>query len=60
EASYLSLTAGGVTADRAAWWYPSPTRGFEVLADERERGIDRPRASGLTRGEELQVLATLR
>lgn len=34
EASYLSLTAGGVTADRAAWWYPSPTRGFEVLADK--------------------------
>ncbi len=26
----------------------------DVLADERERGIDRPRASGLTRGEELQ------
>ncbi len=32
----------------------------DVLADERERGIDRPRASGLTRGEELEVLATLR
>jgi 2'-hydroxyisoflavone reductase len=31
----------------------------DVLADERERGLDRPRASGLTRDEELQVLATL-
>jgi 2'-hydroxyisoflavone reductase len=32
----------------------------DVLADERERGLDRPRLSGLTRDEELQVLATLR
>ncbi|AJW80408.1 reductase [Clavibacter michiganensis subsp. insidiosus] len=31
----------------------------DVLADERERGLDRPRASGLTRDEELEVLATL-
>ncbi|KDP90668.1 MULTISPECIES: NAD-dependent epimerase/dehydratase family protein [Clavibacter] len=31
----------------------------DVLADERERGIDRPRASGLARDEELQVLAAL-
>jgi nucleoside-diphosphate-sugar epimerase len=32
----------------------------DVLADERERGLDRPRASGLTRDEELEVLATVR
>jgi 2'-hydroxyisoflavone reductase len=31
----------------------------DVLADERERGLDRPRISGLTRDEELEVLATL-
>jgi 2'-hydroxyisoflavone reductase len=31
----------------------------DVLADERERGLDRPRLSGLTRDEELQVLTTL-
>jgi 2'-hydroxyisoflavone reductase len=31
----------------------------DVLADERERGLDRPRRSGLTRAEELGVLATL-
>ena len=31
----------------------------DVLVDERERGIDRPRVSGLTRDEELAVLATL-
>ena len=31
----------------------------DALADERERGLDRPRASGLTRDEELEVLATL-
>lgn len=31
----------------------------DVLADERERGLDRPRVSGLTRDEELEVLSTL-
>jgi 2'-hydroxyisoflavone reductase len=31
----------------------------DVLADERERGLDRPRISGLTRDEELAVLAAL-
>ncbi|MBM7410295.1 nucleoside-diphosphate-sugar epimerase [Clavibacter michiganensis] len=31
----------------------------DVLADERERGIDRAREAGLTRDEELEVLATL-
>lgn len=30
-----------------------------VLADERERGLDRARASGLTRAEELDLLAAL-
>jgi 2'-hydroxyisoflavone reductase len=32
----------------------------DVLADERERGLDRPRLSGLTRDEELAVIASLR
>ncbi|MBF4623707.1 NAD-dependent epimerase/dehydratase family protein [Clavibacter sp. VKM Ac-2872] len=31
----------------------------DVLADERERGLDRPRLAGLTRDEELAVLAAL-
>ncbi|RIJ45431.1 reductase, partial [Clavibacter lycopersici] len=31
----------------------------DVLADERARGTDRPRASGLTRDEELEAIATL-
>ncbi|WP_318241957.1 NAD-dependent epimerase/dehydratase family protein [Arthrobacter gallicola] len=30
-----------------------------VLADERQRGLDRPRASGLTRAEELELLGLL-
>lgn len=29
----------------------------DVLADERARGLDRPRLAGLTREEELAVLA---
>jgi 2'-hydroxyisoflavone reductase len=32
----------------------------DVLADERERGLDRRRLSGLTRDEELAVIASLR
>ncbi|MFT2692420.1 NAD-dependent epimerase/dehydratase family protein [Clavibacter zhangzhiyongii] len=32
----------------------------DVLADERERGLDRPRLSGLTRDEELELVASLR
>ncbi|MDQ0743680.1 2'-hydroxyisoflavone reductase [Clavibacter sp. B3I6] len=31
----------------------------DVLADERARGLDRPRRAGLTRDEELEVLASL-
>lgn len=31
----------------------------EVLADERERGLDRDRRSGLTRAEELELIASL-
>lgn len=30
-----------------------------VVRDERERGLDRPRRSGLTRGEELELLGLL-
>ena len=32
-ASYLSLAGGDVVADRAAWFYPNPSRGFEQLVD---------------------------
>lgn len=32
-AKYLTLRAGDVTAERAAWYYPTPSPGFEVLAD---------------------------
>lgn len=32
----------------------------DVLADERRRGLDRPRAAGLTRGDELAALAAVR
>ncbi|MCL3817082.1 NAD-dependent epimerase/dehydratase family protein [Aeromicrobium wangtongii] len=31
----------------------------DTLADERDRGLDRPRAAGLSRAEELQLLAEL-
>ena len=31
-ASYLDLVGGGEVARRAGWFYPDPTRGFEVLA----------------------------
>ncbi len=31
EAHYFDLVAGGRTADRSAWTYPLPSRGFEVL-----------------------------
>ena len=32
-ARYLDLVAGGRTAQRAAWYYPSPAPGFEELTD---------------------------
>ncbi len=32
-ASYADLVAGGRVAPRAAWYYPSPSPGFDVLAD---------------------------
>jgi uncharacterized protein (DUF427 family) len=31
-ARYLSIGAGDVVAERAAWYYPSPSPGFEELA----------------------------
>jgi uncharacterized protein (DUF427 family) len=31
-ARYLTLTAGDTRAEGAAWTYPSPSRGYEVLA----------------------------
>lgn len=31
-ASYLTLTAGGVRAERAAWYYPRPVPAFAALA----------------------------
>ena len=33
EAAYFDLVSGGVVAARAAWTYPDPTGGFEVLLD---------------------------
>jgi uncharacterized protein (DUF427 family) len=33
EARYLDLSRGGRTISRAAWYYPTPSAGFEVLAD---------------------------
>ncbi|PZE30062.1 DUF427 domain-containing protein [Curtobacterium sp. MCBD17_028] len=33
RAGYLDLHGGGRTAPRAAWRYPSPWAGYEVLAD---------------------------
>ncbi len=33
SARYLDVVAGGRTASRVAWYYPTPTAGFAVLAD---------------------------
>ena len=33
DAQYFDVTAGGVTAPRAAWCYSAPTQRFEPLAD---------------------------
>jgi len=33
RAKYLSVHGGGVTAERAGWFYPTPTSGFADLAD---------------------------
>ena len=33
QAAYFDLVGGGVTASRAAWSYPRPSRGFEALVD---------------------------
>jgi uncharacterized protein (DUF427 family) len=33
RASYFSVRAGGMVAERAAWSYPSPLAGYEELAD---------------------------
>jgi uncharacterized protein (DUF427 family) len=33
RAAYLDVRAGGVTARRAAWTYPSPAPGYEILGD---------------------------
>ncbi len=32
-ANYLTVRSGDATADRAAWFYPTPSRGFEGLVD---------------------------
>lgn len=32
-ASYLSVRSGDATAERSAWFYPTPSPGFDVLAD---------------------------
>ena len=33
QASYFDVVVDGAVASRAAWTYPAPTRGFEVLRD---------------------------
>ena len=33
QASYLDVVAADAVAPRAAWFYPQPTAGFELLAD---------------------------
>ena len=33
KAAYAHVTAGGVVAQRAAWWYDDPSPGFETLRD---------------------------
>ncbi|KQQ27304.1 MULTISPECIES: DUF427 domain-containing protein [unclassified Frondihabitans] len=33
QASYLSVTGGGVTAERSAWTYREPWAGYEMLRD---------------------------
>ena len=33
-AKYLSVVSPDATAERAAWYYPTPARGFEALADK--------------------------
>lgn len=33
SASYLDVVSGAAVAERAAWFYPEPTRGFEVLRE---------------------------
>ena len=33
SASYFDVVGGGLVAPRAAWTYPRPSRGFEVLVD---------------------------
>ena len=32
-AGYLDVVGGGAVAERAAWFYPTPSPGFEALAD---------------------------
>lgn len=32
-AAYLSVRGGSVVAERAAWYYPDPLAGYELLAD---------------------------
>lgn len=33
QAKYFDVVAGDHTAERAGWTYPTPSRGFELLAD---------------------------
>ncbi|UTT61869.1 DUF427 domain-containing protein [Microcella humidisoli] len=32
RAAYYDIVGGGVVADRAGWYYPAPSRGFESIA----------------------------
>jgi uncharacterized protein (DUF427 family) len=33
SAKYLTIRGGDAAAERAAWYYPTPSRGYEVLVD---------------------------
>jgi uncharacterized protein (DUF427 family) len=33
SAKYLTIKGGNAAAERAAWYYPTPSRGYEVLVD---------------------------
>lgn len=60
-ASDAGFSQRDVAAFLAAGGDPRPLRDTieRTLTDERERGLDRPRRSGLTRDEELELIALL-
>lgn len=59
ETGYRALTSQDETGARAAGLLPRPLERTlaDTLEDERRRGLDRPRAAGLTRADELSIIA---